>query len=216
MTPALPVDFAAAVRVLAAADPVLAGVIERVGPCDIAPEGKVDVFAALLRSITYQQLHGRAAETIHGRVLALMPRKTAKPAAFLAVSDELLRGAGLSRNKLLAARDLAAKCLDGSIPTAKEIVQLSDDEILARLTPVRGIGVWTVQMLLIFYLGRPDVLPIGDFAIRKAFSQLYRRGRAVKPESIQRHARRWQPYRSIASWYLWRSLDADQPVHLPD
>jgi len=216
MTPPLPVDLTAAARVLAEADPVLAGVIGRAGPCEIAPAARVDLFAALLRSITYQQLHGRAAETIHGRVLALLPRKAAKPAAFQAVPDEALRAAGLSANKLRAIRDLAEKCLDGTLPPAREIPGMNDAELISRLTAVRGIGTWTVHMLLIFHLGRPDVMPVGDYAIRKAFSLLYRRGRAVTPESILRHARRWQPYRSVASWYLWRSLDADQAIRLPE
>jgi len=216
MTPALPTNPSAASAALRLADPVLAGVMDRVGPCDIAPVARVDVFAALMRSITYQQLHGRAAETIHGRVLALLPRRQAKAAAFQAVPDELLRGAGLSANKLAAIRDLATKCLDGTLPSSREIIGMSDEEIISRLTTVRGIGIWTVQMLLIFYLGRPDVMPVGDFAIRKAFSQLYRRNRAVTPEAILRHARRWQPFRSVASWYLWRSLDTDQKIPLPD
>ena len=206
MTPPLTADASEAVRHLAAGDPVLAAVIERVGPCVIEPVGKVDLFQALLRSIIYQQLHGRAAAAIHARVAASMPRMNA--ASLQATPDDALRGAGLSANKLLALRDLAAKTLDGTIPRAAEVRRLSDDELITRLTAVRGIGPWTVHMLMIFHLGRPDVMPTGDFAIRKAFSQLYRRGRAATPESILRHAKRWQPHRSVASWYLWRSLDA--------
>lgn len=212
MTPSLPIHPSAAFEGLRLADPVLARVMDRVGPCNIAPVARVDLFAALMRSITYQQLHGRAAETIHGRVLDLLPRRRANAAAFQAVPDELLRSAGLSANKLAAIRDLAVKCLDGTLPTVRQIAGMTDEDLIRRLTMVRGIGVWTVQMLLIFYLGRPDVLPVGDFAIRKAFSQLYRRGREVTPDSILRHARRWQPFRSVASWYLWRSLDPDEEI----
>jgi DNA-3-methyladenine glycosylase II len=198
-----------AVRRLAEIDPILASVIARVGPCAVVTNSKVDLFQALLRSIIYQQLHGKAAAAIHGRVLKITGngRGRSGAAAVLKVPDEALRGAGLSLNKLLAIRDLAARTLDGTVPTARVAAQLGDDELVERLTAVRGIGPWTVHMLMIFHLGRPDVMPTGDFAIRKAFSLLYRRGRAVKPEAILRHARLWQPHRSVASWYLWRSLD---------
>ncbi len=110
-------------------------------------------------------------------------------------------------NKLLAVRDLAAKCREGTVPSLKEARKLGDDELVARLTTVRGIGPWTVHMLLIFYLGRPDVMPVGDFAIRLGFKKLYKKRKDPAPEAILKHARRWQPYRSVASWYLWRSLD---------
>lgn len=212
MTPPLSTHAETAARAaahLAEADPILAAVIQQVGPCDIAPEKRVDLFRALMRSITYQQLHGKAAETIHGRVIALMPKVDA--ASLLSLPEEALRGAGLSRNKLAAIRDLAEKTLDGTVPKPAAVKKLSDDELVARLTTVRGIGPWTVHMLMMFYLGRPDVMPTGDYAIRKAFSLLYRKGRAVTPESILRHAKRWQPYRSTASWYLYRSLDIATP-----
>jgi len=208
MTPPLPIVCDAAICRLAESDPVLAGVIARVGPCDVRITLKVDLFHALLRAIIYQQLHGKAAAAIHGRVLKITGRAHGRRgAAFLQnVPDAALRAAGLSANKLLAIRDLTAKTLYGTVPTARVAAQLGDDELIERLTAARGIGPWTVHMLMIFHLGRPDVMPTGDFAIRKAFSQLYRRGRAVTPESILRHARLWQPYRSVASWYLWRSL----------
>lgn len=209
MRPPLPVDGNIAARKLAAIDPVLAGVIDRVGPCPLVPAPEVDLFQALLRSIIYQQLHGKAAAAIHTRVLALMP--FANAAALQSLPDVSLRAAGLSANKLLAVRDLAARTLDATIPSAGAVAELSDDELIERLTKVRGIGPWTVHMLMIFYLGRPDVMPAGDFGIRKAFSLLYRRGRSVKPEAILRHSKRWQPHRSAASWYLWRSLDPVLP-----
>lgn len=203
-------DDNAAVRALSASDPVLAHVIARVGPCSLQPDEESEIFPALLRSIIFQQLHGKAAAAIHSRVIALMPN--ANVTALRAVPDSSLRSAGLSGNKLLALRDLVAKTFDGTVPTAAAAAELSDDELIARLTKVRGVGLWTVQMLLIFYLGRPDVMPAGDFGIRKAFSLLYRRGRPVKPETILRHAKRWKPHRSVASWYLWRSLDPVTPL----
>ncbi len=163
-----------------------------------------------MRSIVYQQLHGLAAKSIHSRVLAkLEPHGGATPEAVMKIADAELRSAGLSANKLLAIRDLARKCLDGTVPTLREAHRLDDAELVARLTTVRGVGPWTVHMLLIFYLGRPDVLPTGDYAIRAAFKRLYRKRREPTPEVITRHARRWQPYRSVASWYLWRSLDTE-------
>lgn len=205
MTPPLPTDGREAALRLSAADPILGAIISRVGPCIVVPIPRVDLFQALLRSIIYQQLHAKAAAAIHARVLALMPRANA--ANFQSLSDEALRSAGLSANKLLAVRDLASQTLEGTIPKPAATARLSDDELISRLTSVRGIVPWTVHMLMIFYLGRPDVLPTGDFAIRKAFSLHYRRGRAAKPASIERHARLWRPHRSVASWYLWRSLD---------
>jgi 3-methyladenine DNA glycosylase/8-oxoguanine DNA glycosylase len=212
MTPALPFDPAKAVRFLRKADPVLGAVIERVGPCTIAPRSHASPFHALVRSIVFQQLNGKAAGTIHGRVIAHFgDDQGLTPDALLKAPEKALRGAGLSANKFLALRDLAMKALAGVVPTLEEAEQLSDDELIARLTEVRGIGEWTVHMLLIFYLGRPDVMPTGDFAVRKAFQQLYRKRREPSVETILRHARVWQPHRSVASWYLWRSLDTVTP-----
>jgi DNA-3-methyladenine glycosylase II len=200
-------------RALVASDPVLARVIDRVGPSTLQPKGEPDLFQALLRSIIFQQLHGKAATAIHARVVALMPQPNAN--ALQALPDASLRAAGLSANKLLALRDLASKTLEGTVPTIMIAAKLSDDALIECLTQVRGIGPWTVQMLMIFYLGRPDVMPASDFGIRKAFSVLYRRGRPVTPTAILRHAKRWRPYRSLASWYLWRSLDAELALELP-
>ena len=206
----VPIDNGAAARKLAASDPVLAGIIKGVGPCPLTPTPDVDLFQALLRSIIFQQLHGKAAAAIHGRVVELMPEVNA--AALNALPETSLRAAGLSANKLLAVRDLASRTLDGTVPAAESVANLDDEELIERLTKVRGVGPWTVQMLMIFYLGRPDVMPTGDFGIRKAFSLLYRRRRPVKPEAILRHSKRWQPHRSVASWYLWRSLDPAPPL----
>lgn len=201
-------DPVAALAHLRQQDATLAGLIERIGPFRLEPHRTKHLFDALLRSIVYQQLHGKAAATILARVHAVMqPHGGVTPETLAAVTDEQLRAAGLSRAKLAAARDLAAKCIDGTVPSWRETKNFEDDELITRLTAVRGIGPWTVHMLLIFHLGRPDVMPTGDFAIRLAFKKLYRKRRAPTPVTILKHARCWQPYRSVASWYLWRSLD---------
>lgn len=208
MNPTFAFEPNAAVSHLRAADPVMDSLIARVGPFALELKPAASLFEAMLRSIVYQQLHARAAETIHRRVLDELDRHGGPlPEAIARASDEALRAAGLSRGKLLAVRDLAAKCLAGTVPSLNVARKIADEELIARLTEVRGIGPWTVHMLLIFYLGRPDVMPTGDFAIRLAFKQLYRKRREPTPEFIIRHARCWQPYRSAASWYLWRHLD---------
>lgn len=208
MKPKFQFDPAAALAHLRPSDVVLAALIDRIGPFTLELKPAASLFEALLRSIIYQQLHGKAAATIHGRVLTeLAKHGGTTPAALTQASDAALRGAGLSGNKLRAVRDLAAKCVAGTVPSLPAAAKLSDEELVTRLTAVRGIGPWTVHMLLIFYLGRPDVMPTGDFAIRLGFQRLYRKRKDPKPEVIIKHARRWQPYRSVASWYLWRSLD---------
>jgi 3-methyladenine DNA glycosylase/8-oxoguanine DNA glycosylase len=208
MSVAFGYDPAAAADHLRQADPVLASVVDRIGPITLELLPARSLFEALLRSVVYQQLHGKAAATIHDRVLRLLrPHGGPRPEALEYASDDQLRAAGLSRAKLASVRDLAGKCLAGVVPSLAAARRSSDEELLARLTEVRGIGPWTVHMLLIFHLGRPDVMPTGDFAIRLAIRRLYRKRREPSAESILRHARRWQPYRSAASWSLWRSLD---------
>jgi DNA-3-methyladenine glycosylase II len=210
MKPRFYFDPAQAVAHLRAKDEVLAGVIHRVGAFSMELRPFKSLFEAMLRSIIYQQLHGKAAAAIHGRVVAeLAAHGGATAEALLEVADPALRGAGLSANKLLAVRALALKCREGVVPTLQAAHKMEEAELIARLTEVRGIGPWTVQMLLIFYLGRPDVLPTGDFAIRAAFQRLYHRRKTPTPEVLIKHAQRWQPYRSVASWYLWRSLDVE-------
>lgn len=205
-------DPAAARAHLCGADPLLASLIARVGDFRLALSPARSLFEALLRSIIYQQLHGKAAATIHGRVLTVLREHGGPtPAALQQVGDDALRGAGLSRGKLAAVRDLATKCRAGLVPTLAEALKLSDDALVSRLTAVRGVGPWTVHMLLIFTLGRPDVMPTGDFAIRLAFRRLYRKRREPSPAMIIQHARAWAPYRSVASWYLWRSLELTAP-----
>jgi DNA-3-methyladenine glycosylase II len=210
MKPKFDFDPVKAVAHLRASDAVLGALIDRIGPPALELKAADSLFEAMLRSIVYQQLHARAAATIHGRVLVELARHGGTiHGALERVSDDALRGAGLSRNKLLAVRDLAAKCREGIVPSLKEAHKLGDDELVTRLTAVRGIGPWTVHMLLIFYLGRPDVMPVGDFAIRLGFKKLYKKRKDPTPETILKHARHWQPYRSVASWYLWQSLDTD-------
>jgi len=200
-------DPIAAVAHLRAADPLLAGVIAQI-PFALELRPVKSVFEALMRSIIYQQLHGRAAEAIHGRVVAaLLKHGPVAPETLLKVPDEALRGAGLSASKLRAIRDLAARSLDGTVPTLAQARRLDEAELIARLTAVRGVGPWTVHMLMIFYIGHGNVMPTGDFAIRAAFRRLYRKRKDPTPALILKHARRWEPYRSVASWYLWRSLD---------
>ena len=165
-------------------------------------------FRTLLRSITYQQLSWKAASTILGRVEALFPSETGPtPEHLLKLPDASLRGAGLSRNKLLALKDLSAKVLDGTVPEVKVLKRLSDEEIIERLTEVRGVGRWTVEMLLIFTLQRPDVLPVTDLGVRKGFQQAYGMKRLPAFSTLERAGRAWSPYRSFAAWYLWRIVD---------
>jgi 3-methyladenine DNA glycosylase/8-oxoguanine DNA glycosylase len=196
------------VRHLLAAEPKFAAVVERAPPCDLAPKDDFEVFPALVGAIVSQQLSGKAAETIHGRIPGLFGG-TALPAPdrLLATPEGFLRAAGVSGAKEAAIRDLAAKVLDGTVPAARALHALSDDEIVARLTRVRGIGRWTVEMLLMFDLGRPDVFPVDDLGVRKGFQRLFRRPGARRAEMLRR-AERWRPHRSVASWYLWRTLDA--------
>jgi methylated-DNA-[protein]-cysteine S-methyltransferase len=206
---ALGFDPHAAVAHLRAADPALARVIDAVGAFDLRLRRTSSVFAALAEAIVYQQLAGKAAAAIHARLCALFPRphEGPTPAQILRASDAKLRAAGLSRPKLLALRDLARKTADGVVPTLDEITRLDDDAIVERLTAVRGIGRWTAQMLLIFRLGRPDVLPVDDYGVRKGFA-LARRMRALPaPAEVARWGTRWRPHRTVASWYLWRAAE---------
>jgi DNA-3-methyladenine glycosylase II len=164
-------------------------------------------FQALFRAIVYQQLSGKAAATIMGRVMANYPRRALKPAAVLATSDAALRAAGMSRAKVLSVKDLATKTLDGTVPTLARLMKMDDAEIISRLVAVRGIGTWTVEMLLIFRLGRPDVLPVADFGVRKGFMLTYGLKELPAAKRILDHGERWRPYRSVASWYLWRAVE---------
>lgn len=200
-------DPAEAVRRLAEADEVLADLMSRAGPFAMQLRGLQSPFESLARNIIYQQLHGKAAAAIHARVLALSGVKRLRPEHILDSTDEPLRGAGLSASKLAALRDLAAKTADGTVPTLARLRRMSDEEIVTRLTQVRGVGRWTVEMLLMFGLGRPDVLPVGDYAVRKGFAVTYGLSEMPRPKELEAHGERWRPYRSVASWYMWRALE---------
>jgi DNA-3-methyladenine glycosylase II len=214
-------DSAAAIAQLSAADPKLGRLIERAGPFTLQLASSQSPFEALVQSIIYQQLHGKAAATIHQRMLESFHEICGigtHPSAqhLLDCPSEQLRAAGLSKNKMLALRDLAAKTLDGTVPTLPRIRRMSDEDIIEHLTQVRGIGRWTVEMLLIFRLGRPDVLPVTDYGVRKGFALTFqglKPNKKVEPsdlpdaETMRRRARKWAPWRSIASWYLWRACD---------
>ncbi len=203
-------DSSVAITHLRQADPKLAAIIDRCGPFELQLHRSSGLFPSLLSAIVGQQLHGKAARSIHRRMLALTGTPPT-PAAIMALNDEPLRAAGLSAAKLRAIRDLAAKTEQGIVPTGRAAARMSDDELVECMTQVRGIGPWTVHMLLMFKLGRPDVLPTGDFAIRLAFSRFFRRGRKITPTQLIRHAEKWRPWRSVACWYLWRSLKTDLP-----
>jgi 3-methyladenine DNA glycosylase/8-oxoguanine DNA glycosylase len=190
---------------LSVADEKLARLIERVGPFAMPTRETMSPFQMLLRSIVYQQISGKAAASIHDRLLALFPRRRPGPRKLRELSDADLRAAGMSRPKQRAARDLADKALDGTVPTLRQLERMDDEAIIARLTQVRGIGQWTAEMMLIFQLGRPDVLPATDLGVRKGF-QLSHGGRGLpEPRKLLRHGERWRPYRSVASWYLWQA-----------
>jgi DNA-3-methyladenine glycosylase II len=193
-------------RVLIKADPVLAPWIKRI-PFTMEIRAMHNPFESLARNIIYQQLHGKAAACIHERVRALYGQGRLKPASVLETPDERLRAAGLSAAKTVAIKDLAAKTLDGTVPDLARLRRMPDEEIIERLTAVRGIGRWTAEMLLIFRLGRADVLPVGDFAVRKGFAHVYGLKEHPKPTELIAHAELWRPYRSVASWYLWRASE---------
>jgi len=205
-------DPVVALDYLRAADARLATLVDAVGPFRMQLDRTPSIFVALAESIVYQQLNGRAAATIFARVRALFPRAHEGPTAeqILRASDEKLRGAGLSGSKLLSLRDLARKTVEGRIPPLIEIQRMDDEAIIERLTEVRGIGRWTVEMLLMFRLGRPDVLPIDDYGIRKGFAIAFRKRKLPTPKDLKKYGARWQPYRTVASWYLWRATDMEK------
>ena len=199
-----------AIAHLSQADKTLARLIKKVGPCRLEPQTKRAPFQALVRSVTFQQLNGKAAETILGRVLALFPeKKFPSPEDLLATPDEKLRAAGLSRNKTAAVKDIAAKTIAGVVPDSRTIKKLSNEEILERLTSVRGVGPWTAEMLLMFTLGREDVFPVTDFGVRKGFALTYGLKELPSPKELLAHGEKWRPHRTTASWYLWRAVDLE-------
>jgi DNA-3-methyladenine glycosylase II len=249
-------DSAEAIAHLRAVDPKLGALIDRtetIGGFTLTPRHTRSPFHSLFQAILYQQLHGKAAATIHRRVRLIYSsaeiRKAIEagadhtqfadllddphPQQLLDTPDDLLRAAGVSFNKIKAMRDLSARTLDGTVPTPAAIRKLADAEIIERLTAVRGIGSWTVEMLLIFTLGRPDVFHVTDYGVRKGYALTFQRvprGRSSKPRALTaaelpkpevmlRRAKRWSPYRSVAAWYMWRACDLDaasRKMVLPD
>ena len=203
MTPA---DYVRARRVLLRGDAVLAALIKRHGPCGLAAAQRTDHFSALVRAITNQQLSTKAAATIYGRLAALIPGRTPTPEGLAKLTDLQLREVGYSRQKTAYLRDLSAHVRDGRLDL-RTIHDLPDDEVIAALTNVKGIGRWSAEMFLMFRLHRPDVLPVGDLGIVNAIRTQYRLRKAPTPERIRRIGEAWKPYRSVACWYLWRSLD---------
>src|SRR5579862_2034142 len=202
-----PVDADHVMRELSRADRRLAKIIRKVGSFPTKRQKPQQPYQSLLQAIVYQQLAGQAAATIFGRVKALGANGFPTPEEILLLDETRLRGAGLSRQKIAAVKDLAAKTLDGTVPPLAKLRRMSEAEIHERLVQVRGIGEWSVQMFLMFRLGRPDVLPIRDLGIQKGFQHVYGHKEVPKPQIILKHGERWRPYRSIASWYLWRALD---------
>jgi len=201
---------------LSRADPVLAELMRAVGPCRLAAEGDCHPFQTLARAIAHQQLNGIAANTILGRLVnscgaGVFPT----PQQVLAASVETLRSAGFSFAKIAALRDLAEKTIAAIVPDAAVLLELSDEEIITRLTQVRGIGRWTVEMLLVFQLGRPDVLPVDDFGVRSGFQAAYGLRRLPRPQALAAWGERWKPYRTTAAWYLWRAMELKRAGTLP-
>ncbi len=193
---------------LSSVDPVMARLIREVGACGLRTAENQGLFQSLVEAIVYQQLTARAAETILGRVKGLFPGSPEiRPFDIVRAEDDELRGAGLSRPKILALRDLAEKTLAGLLPDVSHLASMSDEDIVERLTEVRGIGRWTVEMLLIFRLARPDVLPATDYGVQKGFAAAYRKDKLPSPKELAAFGERWKPFRTIASWYLWRAAE---------
>jgi DNA-3-methyladenine glycosylase II len=196
-----------AIRHLSKVDPVMRALIRRVGPCGLAVRNH-QPFETLVRAIAHQQIHGRAAEAILGRFIALFPgRRFPTPEDIVTVDARRMRRAGFSRAKTRSIKDIARKTRSGLIPTRRACHRLGDGELIERLVQVRGVGQWTVEMLLMFTLGRPDVLPVDDFGVREGFKIAYGRRQQPTPKQLRRFGERWQPYRSVAAWYLWRATE---------
>ena len=196
---------------LARRDRVMARLIREAGPCALRPEPRRTPFQSLVQAVAHQQLNGTAAATILRRFQALFPgRRFPRPEDIEGTGDEALRGVGLSRAKVAAIRDIAAKVMSGEIPGPRVIRRLTDEEVVERLTAARGVGRWTVEMLLMFQLGRPDVLPSDDLGVRNGFRIAYGREEMPRPRELLEFGERWRPHRTVAAWYLWRAVDLDR------
>jgi 3-methyladenine DNA glycosylase/8-oxoguanine DNA glycosylase len=206
--PILPFDLRIAKAALAAKDERLARLIEETVEFQIEMESMDSPYEALMESITYQSISGKAAATIFARIKALGSNGRAPtPQEMLKLRPQKLRKAGLSGAKVLAMKDLAQKTVDGVVPTLEEAQKMSDEELVERLVSVRGVGAWTVEMFLIFRLGRPDVLPVHDLGVKKGWSVTYGKKRMPKPKELLAFGERWRPYRTLASWYMWRAFE---------
>ena len=207
-TPVLPFDLAEAMNHLSAKDEKLAELIAQARQFQTDLDGAQSPYEALMESITYQSISGKAAATIFARVEALgSDGRPPSPQEMLKLSKRALRKAGLSGAKILAMKDLARKTIHGIVPSREQAAQMSDEELVTRLVSVRGIGVWTVEMFLIFTLGRPDVLPVHDLGVRKGWSVTYGKRHMPTAKELLAFGERWRPYRTIASWYMWRAFE---------
>jgi DNA-3-methyladenine glycosylase II len=199
----------AAYRHLSKRDPVMRRLIREHGKCDLTPEKRRSPFQSLVQAVAHQQLNGKAANNILTRFKKLFPgRKFPRPEDLAKVTDAQIRACGFSFAKIKSIRDIAEKSLSGIVPSSRQIVKLTDDEIIARLTEVRGVGRWTVEMLLIFQLGRPDVLPVGDFGVRTGFRVAYQKRAMPEPKKLLAFGEKWKPHRTTAAWFLWCAADA--------
>jgi DNA-3-methyladenine glycosylase II len=207
-TPSPAFDLAAATRYLSERDECLKQLITETAPFQMNQDPLQSPYEALLEAIAYQSISGKAAATIYGRIKALSATGRAPtPQEMLKLRKSVLRKAGLSGAKVLAMKDLAQKTIDGVVPTLEQAEKLSDEELVERLVSVRGIGAWTVEMFLIFRLGRPDVLPIHDLGVQKGWAIAYGKKHMPKPKELLAFGERWRPYRTVASWYMWRAFE---------
>jgi len=207
----------AAVRRHLSRDPVMRGLVRAAGPCVLKPRRGVTPYESLVNAIAHQQLTGKAAQTILGRFRALYGDGGRHPAPeeLLATGDQRLRDVGFSRAKVASLKDIAACTLDGTIPPRRTLSRLPDEEVIARLVQVRGVGRWTVEMFLMFTLGRPDVLPVDDYGVRSGYRLAYGLAEMPRPRELAEVGQRWAPYRSTAAWYLWRAVDLHKAGRLP-
>jgi DNA-3-methyladenine glycosylase II len=190
------------------ADAVWGPLIQRVGPCRITIQTDREPYESLVRSVAYQQLHGKAAAAILGRLLALHPEVAfPDPAALIAMEEAALRGCGFSRTKMATILGIASAAAEGLIPSRAEAAAMDDEDLIKRLVALRGVGRWTVEMLLMFTLGRPDIMPVDDFGVREGWRVLKGLEARPTPKAMNEAAKAWSPYRSIAAWYLWRAAD---------
>ena len=205
---------------LTAADPLLGALIEQIGPCRLMQDRKREPYEALVSAIAHQQLHGRAAAAILARLATLNAATVAAgtcpaPAALLSLSDESLRGCGFSGAKIAALRDIARRTLDGTVPNRRAAAKLTDAELIERLVSIRGVGRWTVEMLLIFTLGRADVFPVDDFGVREGYRIIHGLAEQPRPKAFSSIGEAYAPYRSAAAWYLWRAADRAKELRIP-